>query len=56
MLSGSKYLPQFRAPGGLAPRLVQRCVRGRERGDLEGAQYRLPVLATQSSDLGNAGA
>lgn len=28
----------------------------RERGDLEGAQYRLPVLAAQPPDLGDVGA
>ena len=56
MLSISQCLPQFPAPGTLAPRLVRGSFRGRERGDLEGAQYRLPVLATQPPDLGNAGA
>ena len=56
MLSISQYLPQFPAPGSLPPRLVRGSFRGRERGDLEGAQYCPPVLATQSPNLGNAGA
>jgi hypothetical protein len=56
MLGISQYLPQFPAPRTLAPRLARGSFRGRERGDLEGAQYRLPVLAAQSPNLGNAGA
>ena len=56
MLSGSHYLPDFPASRRLAPRLVVGALRRRERGDLEGAQYRLPVLVTQPSNLGNAGA
>jgi hypothetical protein len=44
MRSVGQYLPQFPAPGGLTAR-----IRGsfrRERGDLESAQDRLPVLVT----------
>jgi hypothetical protein len=55
-LSISQYLPQFPAPGSAAARRAQGGFRGRERGDLESAQYRLPVLAAQPLDLGNAGA
>jgi hypothetical protein len=55
-LSISQYLPQFPAPGSVTTRRVQGSFRGRERGDLESAQYRLPVLAAQPPDLGNAGA
>jgi len=40
----------------VTPRRVKGSFRGRERGDLESAQYRLPVLAAQPPDLGNAGA
>ena len=55
-LSFSQYLPQFPAPGSATTWRVQGSFRGRERGDLESAQYRLPVLAAQPPDLGNAGA
>jgi hypothetical protein len=55
-LSISQYLPQFPAPGSVTTRRVQVSFGGRERGDLESAQYRLPVLAAQPPDLGNAGA
>jgi len=55
-LSISQYLPQLPASGSLAPRLAQGRFRGRERSDLEGAQYRVPVLATQPLNLGHAGA
>jgi hypothetical protein len=55
-LSISQYLPQFPAPGSVTARRAQGGFRGRERGDLESAQYRLPVLAAQPLDLGNAGA
>jgi hypothetical protein len=55
-LSSRHYLPQFRTPRGRAALLVLGSFRDRERGDLEGAQYRCPVLATQPSNLGNAGA
>ena len=51
----SQYLPQFPAPGSTAGR-VQGSFGGRERGDLEGAQYRLPVLAAQPPHLGRCGA
>jgi hypothetical protein len=51
----SQYLPQFPAPGSVTAR-VRGSFRGRERGDLESAQYRLPVLAAQPPDLGDAGA
>jgi hypothetical protein len=43
MLSVSQYLPQFPAPRSTT-RHVQGSFGGRERGDLEGAQDRLPVL------------
>ena len=49
-LSIGQYLPQFPAPGR-ATRLVQASLPGRERGDLERAQYRLPVLAAQPPNL-----
>jgi hypothetical protein len=55
-LSISQYLPQFPAPASAATRRARGSFRGRERGDLESAQYRLPVLAAQPLDLGNAGA
>ncbi|HEX6519167.1 MAG TPA: hypothetical protein VF070_04020 [Streptosporangiaceae bacterium] len=54
-LSSSEYLPQFPAPGSLITQPVRAHFRS-ERGDLESAQYRLPVLATQPSDLGDVGA
>lgn len=54
-LGVSQYLPQFPAPGSAA-----RCVQGRlgggERGNLDGAQYRLPVLAAQPPNLGDVSA
>jgi len=53
--SVSQYLPQFTAFRSLATQRVQGCFR-RERGDLESAQYRLPVLAPQPPDPGNVGA
>jgi hypothetical protein len=56
LLTSSHHLPQFAAPRSLVPRLVRGSFRGRERGDLEGAQYRLPVLAAHSPNLGNSGA
>jgi hypothetical protein len=55
MLSISQYLPQFPAPGSVTTRHAQGSFRGRERGDLESAQYRLPVLAAQPPNLGNVG-
>lgn len=55
-LSISQYLPQFPAPGSVATRRVRGSFRGRERGDLESSQYRLPVLAAQPPDLGAAAA
>jgi hypothetical protein len=51
----SQYLPQFPAPGSTTGR-VRRSFGGRERGDLEGAQDRLPVLAAQPPHLGRGGA
>jgi hypothetical protein len=54
-VSVSQQVPQFPAPGGPAAKQVQRQVRIGERGDLKGAQYRLPVLATQSANLGDGG-
>jgi len=54
-VSVSQEVPQFPAPGSRAAKHVERQIRIRERGDLEGAQYRLPVLTTQSPDLGNHG-
>ena len=54
-MSVSQEVPQFPAPGSRAAKHVERQIRIRERGDLEGAQYRLPVLTTQSPDLGNHG-
>jgi hypothetical protein len=51
----SQQVPQFRAPGNPAAKPVQGHVRIRERRQLEGAEYRLPVLATQSPNLGNGG-
>jgi hypothetical protein len=55
-LSGSsKYLPEFPAPGSLITQPVRARFRS-ERGDLESAQYRLPVLAAQPSNLGGVGA
>jgi hypothetical protein len=54
-LSSSEYLPEFPAPGSLITQPVRARFRG-ERGDLEGAQYRLPVLAAQPSDVGDVAA
>ena len=55
MPSISQYLPQFPASGSTTRR-VQGSFGGRERGDLESAQYRLPVLAAQPPDLDHGGA
>jgi hypothetical protein len=55
-LSISQYLPQLTAPGSITTGRVQGGFRGREQGDLESAQYRLPVLAAEPPNLGNAGA
>jgi hypothetical protein len=55
-LAISQYPPQFPAPGSVSAWRVQGTFPGRERGDLESAQYRLPVLAAQPPDLGNVGA
>ena len=55
-LSISQYQPQFHAPGSLATERVQGSFRGRERGDLESAQYRVAVLAAQPPGLGDVGA
>jgi hypothetical protein len=52
----SQYLAQFPAPGSIAAWRVQASFPGRERGDLEGAQYRLPVLTAQPPNLGSVGA
>ena len=46
-LSVREYLPQLPAPGSLAAKRVRVGFRGRERGYLESAQYRLAVLASQ---------
>jgi hypothetical protein len=54
-LSSSAYLPEFPAPGSLITQPVRARFRS-ERGDLESAQYRLPVLAAQPSNLGDVGA
>jgi hypothetical protein len=54
-LSSGKYLPEFPAPGSLITQPVRARFRS-ERGDLESAQYRLPVLAAQPSNLGDVGA
>jgi hypothetical protein len=54
-LSSSEYLPEFPAPGSLITQPVRARFRS-ERGDLESAQYRLPVLAAQPPDLGDVGA
>jgi hypothetical protein len=51
-----KYLPQLPAPEGLAPQRVHVGFRGRERGDLESAQYRLAVLAPQPPGASDVGA
>jgi hypothetical protein len=51
----SAYLPEFPAPGSLITQPVRARFRS-ERGDLESAQYRLPVLAAQPSNLGGVGA
>ena len=49
----SQHLSQFPAPGSPDAGWVHGRFRGGEGGDLEGAQDGLPVLATQSPDLGN---
>jgi hypothetical protein len=54
-LSSSEYLPEFPAPGSLITQPVRARFRS-ERGDLESAQYRLPVLVAQPSNLGDVGA
>jgi hypothetical protein len=54
-VSTGQYVPQFRAPSRAAAKRIQGQIRIRERGDLEAAQYRLPVLTTQAPDLGNGG-
>jgi hypothetical protein len=54
-LSISAYLPEFPAPGSLITQPVWARFRS-ERGDLESAQYRLPVLAAQPSNLGGVDA
>lgn len=54
-LSGSDYLPEFPAPGSLVTQPVLARFRS-ERGDLESAKYRLPVLAAQPWNLGDLGA
>jgi hypothetical protein len=51
----SEYLPEFPAPGSPITQPVRVRFRS-ERGDLESAQYRLPVLAAQPSNLGDIGA
>jgi hypothetical protein len=51
-----EYLPQLPAPGGLTARPVLVGFRGRERGDLESAQYRLAVLTAQPPGDGGVGA
>jgi hypothetical protein len=56
MLSFSQYLPQFPAPGSITTWRAQGSFPGRERGDLESAQYRLPVLPAQPPNLGDVGA
>jgi len=56
VLGLSQYLPQLPALRSVAPRLVRGSFRGGERGDLEGAQDRVPVLAAQPLNLGHAGA
>ncbi len=56
VLSVSQHLPQFPAPGCLVTKRVDRGFRGRERGDLESAQYRLPVISAQPPSLGGVGA
>lgn len=55
MPSVSQYLSQFPAPGSITTWRVHPSFPGRERGDLESAQYRLPVLAAQPPNLGNVG-
>jgi hypothetical protein len=55
MASVSQEVPQFPAPTSPAAKQVQGQIRIRERGDLEGAHCRLPVLTTQSPNLGNGG-
>ena len=52
----SQHLAQFPAPGSIATWGVQAGFPGRERGDLERAQDRLPVLPAQPPNLGNVGA
>jgi hypothetical protein len=54
-LSSSEYLPESPAPGSLITQPVRARFRS-ECGDLESAQYRLPVLTAQPSDLGDVGA
>jgi hypothetical protein len=49
----SQHPSQFPAPGSLDAGWVHGGFRGGEGGDLEGAQDGLPVLATQSPNLGN---
>ena len=60
LLSIGQYLPQVTAAGSITAGLVPtgfpgREFPGRERGDLESAQYRLPVLAEQPPNLGHVG-
>jgi hypothetical protein len=50
----SQQLPQFPAPGSPSAGRVHGGFGG-EGGDLEGAQDGVPVLATQSPNLGNGG-
>ncbi|HEY5399492.1 MAG TPA: hypothetical protein VIL16_29325 [Trebonia sp.] len=56
MLSISQYPPQLPATGSLDTRQSLASFGGGERGDLEGAQYGLLVLATQPPNLGNRSA
>jgi hypothetical protein len=51
--SVSQHLSQFPAPGRPDAGWVRRGFRGGEDGDLESPQDGLPVLATQSPNLGN---
>ena len=51
-VSVGQQLPQVPASEIIPAWLVTAVFHDRERGDLEGAQYRLPVLAPQPPDLG----
>jgi len=54
-VSSSDYLPEFPAPGNRITQPVRARLRS-ERSDPESAQYRLPVLPPQPSNLGDIGA